>query len=301
MGQYFESFCEDPLLDPVEGEGGFKEAKECLDKGNYEDIAGLCDKEISDGGKNLLKADGLKPTLHILSRQQSLAMEELNELIGSIDFNVGSIEFNVKIKANALIKRATLFIQQCKDPNEDPKNSLEDLNKAIEIDPYNADIHHHRGQVNLLLEKTEEAIKDLEKALELKPDFAMVAVEKIYTECLVAQGEQNEEKVSKIIEDFKATVAKYPTYIDAYAVCAKVLFERQELEAAEAMYVKGLEVDPTNATLTVHKALLDLQKTGDAEKAVKEMERALDMDPDSEFALQVIINIFCGSFFTVRE
>ena len=155
-----------------------------------------------------------------------------------------------------------------------------------EIDPDNADIHHHRRQVNLLLEKTAEAIKDLEKSLELKHDLAMVSVEKIYTECLLAQAEQNDEKGIKLIKEFKAVVDKFPKYIDAYAVSAKILFKRQEIDAADAMYVKGLEVDPTDATLTVHRALPELQKTGDAAKAVEEMGRALKMDPDSEFALQ---------------
>jgi import receptor subunit TOM70 len=49
-----------------------------------------------------------------------------------------------KIKVNALIKRASLYIQQCRDPTKDPELSFADFNLATELDPENADIYHHR-------------------------------------------------------------------------------------------------------------------------------------------------------------
>ena len=52
-----------------------------------------------------------------------------------------------KVRVNALIKRASLYIQQCKDPSTDPQLSFADFSRALELDPDNADIYHHRGQV----------------------------------------------------------------------------------------------------------------------------------------------------------
>ena len=60
---------------------------------------------------------------------------------------------DVKIRVNALVKRASLFIQQCKDPTQDPELSFGDFAQAIELDPENADIYHHRGQVHLLIDE----------------------------------------------------------------------------------------------------------------------------------------------------
>lgn len=51
---------------------------------------------------------------------------------------------DVKVKVNALIKRASLYIQQCKDPKKDPELSFADFALAAELDPENADIYHHR-------------------------------------------------------------------------------------------------------------------------------------------------------------
>ena len=70
-------------------------------------------------------------------KQQSLAMDDLTTLIDDP-------ECAVRVKVNALIKRASLFIQQAKDPKKDPELSFADFSKAVEIDPENADVYHHR-------------------------------------------------------------------------------------------------------------------------------------------------------------
>ena len=52
-----------------------------------------------------------------------------------------------KVRVNALIKRASLYIQQCKDPIKDPELSFGDFELAQKIDPETSDVYHHRGQV----------------------------------------------------------------------------------------------------------------------------------------------------------
>ena len=58
-------------------------------------------------------------------------------------------EVEVKLRVNALIKRASLYIQQCKDPTKGPQLSFADFALAVQLDPDNAVIYHHRGQVQL--------------------------------------------------------------------------------------------------------------------------------------------------------
>lgn len=53
-------------------------------------------------------------------------------------------------RSNALIKRASLHIQQCSDPEKDPLMSLADFELALKIDPTNPDVYFHRGQVKIL-------------------------------------------------------------------------------------------------------------------------------------------------------
>ena len=59
-----------------------------------------------------------------MSKQQELAMSDLGTLIDDDSANS-------RIRTNALIKRASLFIQQCKDPVQDPlKVSMRSLHDA---------------------------------------------------------------------------------------------------------------------------------------------------------------------------
>lgn len=51
----------------------------------------------------------------------------------------------LQLRANALIKRGSMYMQQ-----QQPLLSTQDFNTAAEIDPRNADVYHHRGQVLLL-------------------------------------------------------------------------------------------------------------------------------------------------------
>ena len=84
----------------------------------------------------------MRATFYILSKQQDQAFADLGDVIENENADC-------KIRASALIKRASLFIQRCKDPQQDPLLSFKDFERATEIDPNNADVYHHRGQVSL--------------------------------------------------------------------------------------------------------------------------------------------------------
>ena len=59
---------------------------------------------------------------------------------------------------------------------------MADFTKAVEIDPENSDIYHHRGQVHLLTEQIDNAADDFKKAVDLNPEFPVAYVQKLYTD-----------------------------------------------------------------------------------------------------------------------
>lgn len=120
---------------------GFKLAQKLLLEEKYDKIIPTCCDEIeSPEGQFKNEALVLRGTFYILSKQQDLAFDDLR----SVAENESA---DVKLRVNALIKRASLFIQKCQDPIKDPELSFQDFRKAAEIDPQNADVYHHRGQV----------------------------------------------------------------------------------------------------------------------------------------------------------
>ena len=119
---------------------GFLHAKLSLKGENYEEVIPACTNEIESNGSFANEARVLRGTFYILSKQQNLAFGDLNTVIDDESADV-------RLRVNALIKRASLYIQQCKDPIKDPDMSFADFAKAEKIDPENTDIYHHRGQV----------------------------------------------------------------------------------------------------------------------------------------------------------
>ena len=59
---------------------------------------------------------------------------------------------------------------------------MADFEAAEKLDPSNSDVFHHRGQLNLLLDRTKEACRDFEKSVALEPDFALAQMQNAYTQ-----------------------------------------------------------------------------------------------------------------------
>lgn len=186
--QYFSSFSDDPILHPVEQveednenksgdftSHGYIRAKKLFDEEKYNDIIEECTKEIDSNGEHSQKARLLRGTFYILMKLQSKAMEDFSCL-------VEDPLTHVKVKVNALIKRASLYIQQCKDPKKDPELSFADFALAAELDPENADIYHHRGQVHLLIDDINKAIVDFNRSVSLNPTFTIAYAQKLFTD-----------------------------------------------------------------------------------------------------------------------
>ena len=94
--------------------------------------------------------------------------------------------------------------------------------------------------------------------------------------------------INDIMEKLKTAVGKYSDCVEAYALYAKVLQETGRIDEADEMYRKGMELNPDNSNLIVHRALLHLQRTGDVTKTLSEIERAIKVDSKCEFAYETI-------------
>merc|ERR1712128_133382 len=279
--QYFTSFMDDPLFDCIEGDGPYAKAKQSYENKEYDKIITFCDEEVTANGPYALKAKLLKATFLVLTKQ----LDEALKLLSAVIEEAGD---ETKVKVNALVKRGALYIQRCHDPTQDANMSYADFNLAAEIDPNSADVLMNRGQINLLLDNFQAAVDDLAKASELRPDFALANVQKLYTDFLAAQIANDSSKIDEIIENFKMAVEKYSSCVEAYALYAKVLQEKGDIDGADELYKKGSELNPDNANLIVHRALLALQKTGDVDTTMAEIERAIKVDDKCEFAYETI-------------
>ncbi|XP_050308004.1 mitochondrial import receptor subunit TOM70 [Anthonomus grandis grandis] len=285
---YFASFSEDPVYkkimettDPL-GQGelkGFLKAKLAFATEKYEEIIPACTEELnlSESESNFkAEARSLRASFYFLTGQFKEAVEDLTN-------NIESDSADLKIKVNALIKRSSIYMQ-----TEKLDECLNDFDKAEILGPDNSDVFHHRGQVLLLMEKTEEARADFQKAVKLNPNFPIAVVQKCYTDYRHAMQSQDIGVLMKSLQDFREAILKFPNCPETYILFAQVQTERQEFQEAEELYQKAMKVDENNASVYVHRGLLMLQWKGDIENAVRLMRQAISIDEKCEFAYETL-------------
>ncbi|KAJ0175576.1 hypothetical protein K1T71_008735 [Dendrolimus kikuchii] len=275
---YFSAFSEDPITKIVidnAATGGFVKAKQALESQNYDVIVDTCTEELDINGKYKNEALLLRATFYLLLGRHEEAQIDLGKVINS--------DAPTKVKVNALIKRASLYTQL-----ENTERCLEDFANAAQLDPNNSDIYHHRGQVYLLLERMDEATSEFAKAVELNPNFSIAYIQKCYADYRHAQINKNVGALTQVRADFEQALERFPRCAEAYILFAQVLSDQQEWGRAEALFDAALSVDPNNATLYVHKGLVQLQKSTDFDKAVTLINKAIEMDDKCDFAYETL-------------
>lgn len=110
-----------------------------LEDQDYDNIIPLCTNEIDNKQLEVLpwkmEVLLLRATFYLLLGKHDAALEDFEEIINSTDASK-------EIKVNALIKRASLYMQL-----ENLEKCFIDFDLAVNLDPNCSGIYHHRGQV----------------------------------------------------------------------------------------------------------------------------------------------------------
>ncbi|XP_043277682.1 mitochondrial import receptor subunit TOM70 [Venturia canescens] len=288
---YFGSFKRDPLisektestiLDEIATKA-LKKARQALKEQRYDDIIPICTEEIERVGNKDLSIEMqlrlLRATFYTLLGQHELAMADLGVVIDSVDSSNA-------VKVNALINRASLFMQL-----EKHDECFDDYKKAIEIDADCSDIYHHRGQMNLLLDRIEEAKEDSSKALSLNPDFGVGYAQMCYVNYRYAMTKRSVELQSEAMRNFEKSFEKFPNTSECHTLYAQVLADSQKFDEADEHFATASMMDPENSTILVHRGLLQLQWKGDVTKGIDFIQKALEIDEKSAFGYETLATI----------
>lgn len=273
---YLRSFVADPLVSitiPDAKEGvelkGFARAKKALDEVKYEDVISACTEEIETSeSESQYKSEALllRGTFYLLSGGFNAAQQDFDAVINNADAGVA-------LRATALIKRASLYIQK-----EEKDLGLADFDAAAKLQPDNPDIYHQRAQIYILLDQLPEALSEFEKVVKLSPNHAMAYIQKCYAEYRMALLSQDQMRLMIVMNEFKNAIEKFPDCIECYSLMAQVLADQQQFQQADQFYEKALKVAPENASLYVHRGVMLLQWKGDIDKAIALINQALDVD-----------------------
>lgn len=280
VSAYLSSYARDPVVGaraiPAPKEGGYAKARAALENSQYEAVITGCDEEVSQGGEHALEAKLLRGTLRLVSGEREGASEDLTTVIES---TAASLDMRV----NALIKRATLHLQA-----EDTDACESDFQTALSLDSDNCDLHHHRGQALMLTGRLFEAWEEFSKAVELEPEFAVAHVQKWYAHYNAMKMSEKTEGWEEVSAAYEDITKRFPKYQEAYVLYAEILSDRENYDRAQELFDKAIELDNQNANVYVHKAILHLKISGDVEKAVELITKAIKIDDKCLFAYETL-------------
>uniref|UniRef100_A0A8C5G7D6 Mitochondrial import receptor subunit TOM70 n=1 Tax=Gouania willdenowi TaxID=441366 RepID=A0A8C5G7D6_GOUWI len=292
---YFSSFADDIISQPLQkGEkkdedkdkegsekkkklsSGYLKAKQYMEEENYDKIISECTKEIESCGRYTAEALLLRATFYLLIGNATGAQPDLDQVINMQDANV-------KLRANALIKRGSMYMQQ-----QEPMLSTQDFNMAAEIDTRNPDVYHHRGQLKILLDQVDEAVGDFDECILLRPDSALAQAQKCFALYRQAYTGNNPSQVQTAMDGFEDVTRRFPKCAEGYALYAQALTDQQQFGKADEMYDKCIELEPDNATTYVHKGLLQLQWKQDLDLGLELISKAIEIDNKCDFAYETM-------------
>lgn len=282
---YFASYSRDPLNDllttdeTLNIEHGLGRALTALKDGKFEDILPACTSEVettATNEKHHIEAKLLRGTFYLI-------LGSMVEASDDFTFVVDSESASTDIKVNALIKRASLNVQ-----NDQHQKGFEDFEAAEKLDQKNPDVYHQRGQVYVLLDKLDEALADFTTAIELEPNMCSALVQKCYTEYRHACSIQNQVQIYRAIQATHRAAEQFPNNIECFNILAQILSEQQQFDKAEELFEKAIKLQPTQASLYVHQGLLYLQWNGDIKKSLELLHKAIEIDDKCELAYETL-------------
>ncbi|KAJ8034613.1 Mitochondrial import receptor subunit TOM70 [Holothuria leucospilota] len=280
---YFSSFSNDGITsnsDAYVSEGepssGFLKAVKAFHDGEYAAITDLCTEEIDSDGQYLPHALLMRASFLLLKGQAALAKPDLDRLIAMEDSDK-------KLRANALIKKGSMHMQE-----GNALDAMDVFAAAVRIDPDNADIYHHRGQLNLLLEKVDDAVKDFEKCRSLNSEFGLAYAQYCYARYRMALILQSPMQMQEALKQLEECTTKFPSCAEGFALYAQALNDQGNYERADENFQKAIAIEPDNPTAHVHRGLLQLAWKKEPDTAVAMINKALEIDDRCDFAYETL-------------
>ena len=152
------------------------------------------------------------------------------------------------------------------------KNAVDNIGKAIEINPNVASYYSNLGVALKELKQLDAAVASYDKAIALKSDYA-----EAYSNRASALKELDQLDAA-LISSEKAIELK-PNYADAYLNKGNALQDLKRLDAAVASYDKAIELKPNFAEAYSNRASA-LQELKQFDAALISSEKAIELKPN---------------------
>ncbi len=192
------------------------------------------------------------------------------------------------------------------------KDAISNLKVALKLNTYNHEIYNHIGLCFKLIGNFDSAIEYYEKGLSVKKDdFALnnnlanlfkdrndfsKALE-LYNRCLALDIDKqwgiyynkglvylNQNNLNKAIENFQISIKKNSSHADTYNDLGNVYQKLGKSDVAQGFYKKAIFLQKNHKN-AYHNLADSLRITNKLEEALENYNKAISLNPDSEYLL----------------
>jgi protein O-mannosyl-transferase len=151
------------------------------------------------------------------------------------------------------------------------EQALADLNKAIQLRPGYAEALNNRGIILSDKKRSNEALNDLNKAIESRPDYADALNNR---GIILLELNRNPEALN----DFNKAIELRPAYAEAYYNRGLLFMNEKKYDQAVKDYDKALELRPGYPEAIINRGII-LSDGTNSEKMLADYNKAIENNP----------------------
>lgn len=271
VNAYLDSFLYDPLLDvPLLGEHaitlarlqqsqtvGFPAARHNMQRREYASCVAACTEELQlqqlgDHRRPALFAPAarlLRGTLALLSVRHELAAADF-ESVSDDAAAPPAMRANALCKwASGVVLKQEAYAIGGRMPTVPRRTALALFERALALDARNPDVFLQRGRAYMKCESYEEALRNFERAVELRPRAAQPAMLRAMARYrLAAGGRQKRKPIRAALDALRALCERFPENPDVFCALSEACEDQGR--AAEALYAYGRALAVADALQT---------------------------------------------------
>jgi tetratricopeptide (TPR) repeat protein len=180
------------------------------------------------------------------------------------------------------------------------QNSLSLWNRTLELEPKAVVAWNNRGSTKEKFKMHEDAIKDFDQAILLKPDYAHAYYNRGTARKALAEENNNTELKAKILdkamEDFNRAVILLPSFDQAYHNRGIIFDMLGQFDKALEDFNKAMQMNPNSYDVLVNRGVV-YGKMGDFQKAINDFNTSIKIQPNnaSAYSNLGLANDFIGN------
>jgi tetratricopeptide (TPR) repeat protein len=236
-----------------------EEVNQLITAKKYQEALTVCDKIIQKDPK-FAEGYHARGQVYMATHRYHEAVDDLTT---AVSFNHRSADIHID-------RAAALFQIQ------DFEKAKLEYDQIIALDKNSAPAYFGRGLVEENTNKTDAALADFNKTLELQNDYA-AANEEMGT-IYFSKGE-----LRKSYDEYSKAIALSPEVPRFYFNRANALKQDHQVKRAIADYCKAIQLDATSPEFFNNRGLLYLENN-ETQKAVTDFSSAVDLDPNYTIA-----------------